>query len=295
MKYFVKGWDNNIINSKKVIKKYNNYYKTIEKQISVNVKNVLCNRHDSHILKAYFQETDYIMELEEKIWGKAYIVFKNATVKKNINIKDDYWLYDEIYKIKEEYEIHILFNKSDIIIKCSDAYIRLKNKEYFKALYKKEDYSIDLANSNKKDIASVVMDKEFVCGYIMLNTWEQLIYSFMQIYVHIKYYKYNNIEEKLTNHYYELSEEERKNTYQILFSKLEERLIESIKILEKYKETINEKDLNDIISKFLAIYNKNDITIERKNQLYLNLGEEVLFDLNNIYKIILQYIDKNFI
>ncbi len=295
MRYFIKGWDDNSIKSKEIMQKYNNYYKIIEKEIPANIKNVLYNRHDTHILKTYFKGKDYIMELEEKIWGNAYIIFKNATIKKDINIKDEYWLYDEIYKIKEKYEIHILFNKSDTIIECDDAYIRVKNKDYFKDLYIKEDYCIDLANTDMKNIANVVMDKEFVCGYSMLNTWEQLIYSFIQIYMHIKYYKYNNIEEKLANHYYNLSVKEKKDIYQILFTKLEEKLIKSIKVLGQYNRKINEKDLNNIINKFLAIYNKNNITIERKNQLYLNLGERIFYDLNNIYKIIIQYIDKNLI
>lgn len=62
---------------------------------------------------------------------------------------------------------------------------------------------------------------------------------------------------------------------------------------EIYK--INEKNLDNIINKFLVVYNRNDITIERKNQLYLNLGEEQFFDFDNIYKMILQYINKNLI
>ena len=294
MKYFVRDWDKDIIKSKKIMQEYSNYYKAIEEQISVNVKNVLYNRHDTHILSTYFQEKDYVMELEEKIWGKAYIILKNANIKESTNIKDEYWLYDEVYNINGRYEIHILFDELDIIIECDEAYIRVKSKDYFKNLYIKEDYSIDLFN-NKKDIANAVMDKEAICGYITLNTWEQLIYSFMMIYLHIKYYKYNNIEEKLKNHYYSFSTEEKEEIYQVLFSELEENLIRSIKTLEKYREEINEEQLYNIINKFLTIYNNKDITIKRKNQLYLNFGEEISSDLNKIYKIILQYINKRFI
>ena len=294
MKYFVRDWNKDIIKSKKIMQEYSNYYKSIEEQISVNVKNVLYNRHDTHILSTYFQEKDYVMELEEKIWGKAYIILKNANIKESTNIKDEYWLYDEVYKINGKYEIHILFDELDIIIECDEAYIKVKSTDYFKNLYIKEDYSIDLFN-NKKDIANAVMDKESICGYITLNTWEQLIYSFMIIYLHIKYYKYNNIEEKLKNHYYSFSREEKEEIYQVLFSELEENLIRSIKTLEKYREEINEEQLNNIINKFLTIYNNKDITIKRKNQLYLNFGEEISSDLNKIYKIILQYINKRFI
>jgi len=295
MKYFVRDWDNNSIKSKEIMQKYSDYYKNIEKHISINIKNALYNRHDTHIFKTYFQEKDYVMELEEKIWGNAYIIFKNANIKKDINIKDEYWLYDEIYKVKEKYKIHILFNKSEIIIECDDIYIKVKDKDYFKNLYLKGFYNIDISNNDKKNITNVVKDKEFICGYSMLNTWEKLIYSFIQIYMHIQYYKYNNIEEKLENYYYNLSIEEKKSTYQTLFSELEEKLIRSVKILEQHKEKINKKDLNNIINKFFRIFNEKHITIERKNQLYLKLGEEIVVDFNNLYRIILQYINENII
>lgn len=41
MKYFVRDWNKDIIKSKKIMQEYSNYYKSIEEQISVNVKNVL--------------------------------------------------------------------------------------------------------------------------------------------------------------------------------------------------------------------------------------------------------------
>ncbi|MFR0823386.1 MAG: DUF4085 family protein [Clostridia bacterium] len=298
VKYFVKGWYENSNKAKKTIEEYNHYYKSIENQLSASVKNILRDRHDTHIMNTYFIENNYIMELEEHIWGKANIIFHNATVKHSNDIKDEYWLYDEIYKVLDKIELHILLNKSEIIIICDDAYITVEDKAYFKNLYIKEDYNINIMD-NKDNIASTILNKEKVCGFIMLNSWEQLIYSFIQVYMHIRYYKYNNIDDKLENHYYKcypnLSPEGKQKIYEKLFIALEEKLINSIKILEKYKHIIKEKELDSMINKFLEIYNKKDVSVEDKNQLYLNLGEQITFDLCNIYKRILECINADLI
>lgn len=295
MKYFVKGWYEDNSKAEKIIREYNNYYKSIEAKLSASMKNMLKGRHDTHIIRTYFKENNYIMELEERIWGKANIVFCNATLKDNSNIKDEYWLYDEIYPILDKIEINILLNKSEIAVVCSDAYININDKDYFKTLYIKEDFNIDLADNNKNHIANTVIDKENMCGSIMLKSWEELVYSFIQIYSHIKYYKYNNIEDKLVYHYYNLSSEDKKNMYKILFSDLEKSLIKSIKILQQYQAVIKEKELDNIINKFLGIYNQNDISMQRKNELYLNLDKKITCNLNNLYKRILECIDTNII
>lgn len=243
MKYFVRDWCEDINKRKKIMQEYNDYYKTIEQQISVNVKNVLRNKHDMHIVKAYFQEKDYVMELEEKIWGKAYIIFKNTIVKHNSSIEEEYWLYDEVYKKQDKYEIHILLSKSDIIIMCEDAYISINSKNYYKDMYIKEDYNIDLADNNKKDIANIVIDKEFTCGYAMLDQWEKIVYSFIQIYKHVNYYKYNNIDNTMERKYYNFSMREKEEIYSNLLSELEERLNKSVKVLEMNNQIIQSKEL----------------------------------------------------
>ncbi len=107
VKYFVKGWYKNTNKAKKTIEEYKHYYKTIENQLSASVKNILRDRHDTHIMNTHFIENNYIMELEEHIWGKANIIFHNATVKHSNDIKDEYWLYDEIYKVSDKIELHI--------------------------------------------------------------------------------------------------------------------------------------------------------------------------------------------
>lgn len=294
MKYFVKDWYEDSDKAYKIMKEYDTHYKSIEYKLSSNVKNVLRDRHDTHIINTSFIENNYIMELEEHTWGKANIIFCNATVKHSDNIKDDYWLYDEIYLVSDKIEIHISFGKSDTIIVCDDAYISIEDKDYFKNLYEREDFKIELADTDKEDIANTVINKEHICGNVMLKPWELLIFSFIQIYSHINYYKYNNIQDKLINHYYNLSPEEKENMYRHLFSELEEKLIKSINILDKHKNIIKSQELENVIDKFLEIYNKKDTPIETKNQLYLNLDKQIpLCDLNNIYIRILECINAN--
>lgn len=295
LRYFIKDWDKDSSKAEKIVKEYNNYYKSIEDKLSSNVKSVLIGRHDTHIIKTYFKENNYIMELEKRVWGKANIIFSNATIKDSNNIQDEYWLYDEIYLSLDKLEIHILFSQSDIIIACDDVYTQIEKENYFEKLYEKEDFDIDLTNNNKKNIINTVMDKEFVCGYRMLESWEKLIYSFIQIYRHINYYKYNNIEEKVLNSDYNLSLKEQEELYRTLFLSLEEKLISSIKILDKYKEIINEKELENIIYKFLKVYNDDNLTIKKKNDLYLAINEKLSFDLTKIYQSILQCIQYSLI
>lgn len=295
MKYFVKNWAKNDKQAEKVIKEYQEHYKTIENKLSDDVKRVIHNRHDTHIVKSYFSEKDYIMELDEEVWGKTKFIFKNAEVKRNSDIKDEYWLDNEIYKVLDKTEIHIQFNKSDTIIVCDDAYISIENKEYFKELYKKENYNIDIFDTNKTNIINEVRNKKFICGRDMLEPWEQLIYSFSEIYRHINYYKYNNIENILKYQYEKYSIEEQKEIYIKLFKQMEKDLINNINIIKKYKETIKEEDLNYIINRLLGIYNKKDVPIQNKNQLYMNFNEELKIDLNKIYKKLLEYIEEGFI
>lgn len=292
MRYFANGWDENNVKAEKTIHEYHNYYKSIENDLPDNFKYVIRDRHDTHIVNTYFIENNYVMELEEHIWGKAKIIFCNATIKHCTHIKDDYWLYDEVYKVLDKIELHILFSSAEIVIMCDDAYINVEDKNYFKSLFEKEKYDNDVTDDT---IATVVVDKESTCGFVELKPWEQLIFSFIQIYTHIKYYKYNNIEDKLVNTCYNLSYEERQNMYEYLLSTLERRLINSIEILQKYKEIIKDKELDNIINNFLTIYNKKNISMEKKNQLYLDFGKNISFDLAKTYKKILECIEANLI
>lgn len=293
MKFFVKGWYEDYNKAEEVMRKYHNYYRTIENQLPDSIKNVLKGRHDTHIVNTFFENNNYIMNLDEHEWGKPSIIFSNAIIKKTANIENEYWLYDEVYLQLDKIELHISLSKSDIVIVCDDAYISVEDKDYFKKSYAKEDFNIDLGN-NKEDIANTVINKEKICGFIMLQPWEKLIYSFIQIYLHINYYQYNNIEDKIEKHYYNFSEEEKQNKYKILLLEFEESLRNSISILQKYKTIIDDKELDSVIKRFLETLD-SDVTLKEKNQLYLNLCKQSPKNPNKIYRRILECINGNLI
>ncbi len=301
MKYFVNGWETRK-NSEKIIEQYDKYYCSIENQLSDNVKRAINYRHDTHIVKTYFEDTDYIMELDEEIWGKGKIVFTNATVRHNSDKKDVYWLYEEIYKVTDKLEIHISFykanKKSDIIVLCDDVYVRIEEKEYFKNLYNETISRLNENNNLKNDkIIQIIENKKMICGFYMLNIWEQLIFNFNQIYETIKYSKDKNIDDLIENYYYSCSETEKENIYKEKFIEYEENIKENIKILMKYREILKEQGLRYIINSVLGVYNKNNISMKEKNQMYLKTNEKLLKDVNfgKIYMRILDCIAEGLI
>lgn len=296
MKYFKRGWFANPKDVNGIIEDYATYYKTIENQLSDNVKQVMKHRHDTHIVKAYIEGKDYVMELDEEIWGKAKFIFQNADVKINGKIEDEWWLYDEIYKVGDKIEIHILFDQADAIIFCDDAYIDTETKNYFKEVYAKEEFNMDQLYLDKVNILNIVDNKESICGWNMLNRWEQLLVKFIKIYTHINSYIYNNIENTMKEIYYDYSGEEQIEIYKQLFEQLEEDIKETITILNEYKNIIKDKDLGYVLDKLLEVYNKKNIPMKEKNQLYLNTNQEFKdIDFNKIYMRILDCINEGLI
>ena len=54
-------------------------HKNKERELLENAEEILDNRHDTHIVKTYFEKNNFIMDLDKKVWGQARIVFINAT------------------------------------------------------------------------------------------------------------------------------------------------------------------------------------------------------------------------
>ena len=338
MKYFKRGWFSNPKEIEGIINEYENYYKTIENQLSDNIKQIMKHRHDTHIVKTYVENKDYIMDLDEEIWGKAKFVFRNAEIKINGKIEDEWWLYDEVYKVGDKIEIHILFDKADIIIICDDAHIEIKENEYFKKLNenrknrkkiiaKEENMKslIELYNQathlneeEKKEfleillsekiteteldsiwydeIVNTVTNKAHINGLHSLKKWEKLIYSFYETYLHVKFYKNNNIEDILMRQYYNCSNKEKEEMYILLFRNLEKNIIENITILKKYDNVIGDNNLKYVIEQLQEVYNRKNMPIEKKNQLYLKLNERLIdIDFNSIYERILDCINEGLI
>lgn len=84
--------------------------------------------HDCQITNIIQKENDLILEIdnEGEYTEINNIIFKNAKIIKQENeIKKAWWLYDEIYKVNDKYEIHLLLwasndEFSDFILTCDD-------------------------------------------------------------------------------------------------------------------------------------------------------------------------------
>ena len=90
--------------------------------------------------------------------------------------------------------------------------------------------------------------------------------------------------------YYNYSLKEQEKIYIQLFKNLEKNIIESVQILEKYQDIIDEKELKEIIIKLLKIYNEKNIKTPDKNKLYLQITYDINIDFNRIYKRLLDCI-----
>lgn len=120
--------DNNKNYVEKMMEDYNQEF---EKQFSTNKPQFLekFSFHDSNIIKTEKVNNDLILHLDNEYSFTSVnkIVFKDATIiKSDCTLKEEWlcWLYEEIYKISNGYEIHILLrddNLYDLVIQCSDV------------------------------------------------------------------------------------------------------------------------------------------------------------------------------
>ena len=79
MQYYKEGFNNKTVEEEK-------NHKSEKRELLENAEQILSNRHDTHIVKMSFEEKNFIMDLDKKVWGQARIIFVNASVKYN-NIK----------------------------------------------------------------------------------------------------------------------------------------------------------------------------------------------------------------
>ena len=87
--------------------------------------------HDCFIKKATKKNNDFIIKLNNKkgLTQVTSIVFKDfEIVKQESNLKDRIWLYEEVYKLNNQYEYHVLLRNGesleDFIIKCSNIELK---------------------------------------------------------------------------------------------------------------------------------------------------------------------------
>lgn len=86
--------------------------------------------HDCFILDVIKEKNDLIIKLDNEygFTDKSSITFKNHNIILDENIKESNWLYNEVYKNKDGYEVHILTSVNDdlkeLILECEDIIVK---------------------------------------------------------------------------------------------------------------------------------------------------------------------------
>lgn len=224
---------------------------------------ILCD--DAHM---EIKENEYFKELNEKRKksGKKIIT-------KEENMKSLMELYNQATHLSEE-----------------------ERKKFLETLLSEQITETELDPIWDDEIVNTVMSKEHICGLNSLRDWEKLVYCFYNICIHVRFYKDNTIEDILTRQYYNYSSLNKKEIYIQLFKNLEKNIIDNINVLRKYNNVIKDNNLKYMIEQLQKAYNKKDIPIKEKNQLYLKLNEGLMdIDFNSIYEKILDCINKELI
>ncbi len=171
-----------------------------------------------------------------------------------------------------------------------------EKKEFLEILLSEKITETELDSIWYDEIVNTVTNKAHINGLHSLKKWEKLIYSFYETYLHVKFYKNNNIEDILMRQYYNCSNKEKEEMYILLFRNLEKNIIENITILKKYDNVIGDNNLKYVIEQLQEVYNRKNMPIEKKNQLYLKLNERLIdIDFNSIYERILDCINEGLI
>lgn len=127
---------------------YENYKKEIKNQFQkTKLKFLKEDFHDCIIVNFDNNKNDCILQLDntDTYTLITKIIFKNfQVIKQDYELKNNRWMYNEIYKINHEYEIHILLNckdgLNDFIIKCSDVELKKTKLNKGKKIIKKRNF-----------------------------------------------------------------------------------------------------------------------------------------------------------
>jgi len=84
--------------------------------------------HDSRVLSMRKKGNNYLLSFEidaDDDWSVKRVIFENATIlKKEKQLAGAWWLYEEVHKTQEGYEICILFYKNglfEVVLKCDNV------------------------------------------------------------------------------------------------------------------------------------------------------------------------------
>jgi len=118
-------------NKKFVHEKIQEYSKLEEKEFkNVSLDFLKESFHDCFIENITKDEKNLIINLDNEygFTDKSIITFTNYSILLNENIENSWWLYNEIYKNNNKYEIHILVSREcglkELIIECDDITLK---------------------------------------------------------------------------------------------------------------------------------------------------------------------------
>jgi len=114
-----------------VKEKFREYAKVEEEQFkNESIPFVAESFHDCFVLDVIKEKIDLVIKLDNEpgFTDKTKIVFKDYNIILDENIKETHWLYNEVYKNKNRYEVHILTAVNDclkeLIIECENIIIK---------------------------------------------------------------------------------------------------------------------------------------------------------------------------
>lgn len=118
-------------NIKLVKEKIREYAKVEEEQFkNESIEFVEESFHDCFVVDVIKEKIDLVIKLDNEpgFTDKTKIIFKNYSIILDEDIKETHWLYNEVYKNKDRYEVHILTAVNDylkeLIIECDDIIIK---------------------------------------------------------------------------------------------------------------------------------------------------------------------------
>lgn len=118
-------------NNKTVEKTMNSYWKEFKKNFRTGEPDFVSkfDFHDCDIISCRTKGNDIVLSLDNSggFTSISQIILKNCSIiKQDEHLNGAWWLYDEIYKINDGYEIHVLLSKKKLV----DFVFTVTNIEY---------------------------------------------------------------------------------------------------------------------------------------------------------------------
>ncbi len=114
-------------NERSVKKTMSDYWKYYKKAFDENEPHFAdgFDLHDCYVTSCHKSGKNIVMHLEGGMTSTTRVVFRDAEVLcREEPLRSAWWLYDEIYKTDNGYEIHVLLHKKELVyftVKCTDV------------------------------------------------------------------------------------------------------------------------------------------------------------------------------